>query len=117
MSPSPRELLEFLKSYEWEGLSRADSAALLAVLARAEGELTSRLAADPEVPARRSGEVEEDRLLTPDDVASVLKKPRRAIYSLARRADWQSFVVKVNRKTLRFRESGLRRWLAKRSTS
>jgi predicted DNA-binding transcriptional regulator AlpA len=50
-----------------------------------------------------------DRLLTPDEAAALAGVGRRWLY---RHAANLPFARRINRKTLRFSEAGLRRWLA-----
>jgi len=54
-------------------------------------------------------------MLNVDDVAAILKASRRTVYTLARRQDWRPFTVRVSPRHLRFRESGLRKWLTQRA--
>ena len=77
---------------------RAEAEDLLVELARVQRalELLSGSAAPPAQTAEAS------ELLTPEQVAAMLSKPRTAVYGLARRADWRPFVVRVNKRTLRF---------------
>ena len=91
-------------------LTAPQAGAVLTEMAALQTVLAARLAAPAAAPEPSEN---GDKLLTPDEVAATLQKPRHAIYGLARRADWRAFTVKVNRKTLRFREVGFRRWMAK----
>jgi predicted DNA-binding transcriptional regulator AlpA len=54
---------------------------------------------------------EKDRLLTPKEAAEILGQDARWLY---RHANELPFTRRINRKTLRFQESGLRRWIALR---
>jgi predicted DNA-binding transcriptional regulator AlpA len=52
---------------------------------------------------------EKETLLTVDDAAALIGVNRRWMY---RHAHKLPFTRRINRKTLRFTEAGLRRWLA-----
>jgi hypothetical protein len=52
-----------------------------------------------------------DELLTPDEVAALLKKPRHAIYSMLRSKALAPAVLRINRRTLRVRKEELMRRL------
>ena len=52
---------------------------------------------------------EKDRLLTPEQAASILGQNVRWLY---RHAATLPFTRRISRKNLRFSEAGLRRWLA-----
>jgi len=52
---------------------------------------------------------EPDRLLTPEEAASILGQNVRWLY---RHANKLSFTRRISRKNLRFSEAGLRRWIA-----
>ena len=51
------------------------------------------------------------RLLTVEQAAELTQMSRRALYNAARRVEWKPFVFRINARTLRFREAGLRRWI------
>jgi hypothetical protein len=53
--------------------------------------------------------IENDKMLTADEAAALLRKQRRWIY---RNADRLPFVRRVSRKSLLCSESGLQQWLA-----
>jgi predicted DNA-binding transcriptional regulator AlpA len=52
---------------------------------------------------------EKERLLTPEEAAAILGQNVRWLY---RHANKLPFSRRMNRKTLRFQEAGLRRWIA-----
>jgi hypothetical protein len=52
-----------------------------------------------------------DELLTPDELAALLKKPRHAIYSMLRTKALAPAVLRINRRTLRVRKEELMRRL------
>lgn len=58
------------------------------------------------------GAPEKDRLLTPEEAAEMLGQNVRWLY---RRASNLPFTRRLSRKSLRFSEKGLRRWLATRT--
>jgi hypothetical protein len=91
-------------------LTGSQAAAVLTEMAALQTVLAARLAAADPTPDPSS---DGAGLLTADEVAAILQKPRHSVYQLARRADWRSFTVPINKKTLRFREAGFRRWLTK----
>lgn len=63
-----------------------------------------------EIAAAQNGHgVEKDRLLTPDEAAEILGESKRWLYRHQRQLP---FIKRLSRKSLRFREAGLRRWMA-----
>jgi hypothetical protein len=52
-----------------------------------------------------------DELLTVDEVAALLKKPRAAVYSMLRTRALAPAVLRINRRTLRVRKDELMRRL------
>jgi predicted DNA-binding transcriptional regulator AlpA len=53
--------------------------------------------------------IENDRLVTPEQAAEILGQNVQWVY---RHASQWSFTRRLSRKSLRFSEAGLRRWLA-----
>lgn len=54
---------------------------------------------------------EEDRMLTPDEAAQILRRSRLWVY---RNANRLPFVKRISRKSLLCSEAGVKRWLATR---
>jgi len=78
--------------------------------------LVARLLVEPELaspaaPSSAPATQDEGPMLTPDEAATVLRRPRRWIYRNAKRLP---FVRRISRKTLLCSELGIRRWLATR---
>lgn len=65
-------------------------------------DLATRLA-EPPPPPRLVPRPEDEALITPDELAVILKVSRPSVYSLARRKDWQPYIVRAGRKVLRFK--------------
>jgi hypothetical protein len=88
--------------------------ARLRLLAAAEGiAAVLRTAAVAPVTAPSAGQsTDGDELLTPDEVATLLKKPRHSVYSMLRTKALAPSVVRINRRTLRVRKHELMRRLA-----
>lgn len=91
-------------------LTGVQAAAVLAEMAALQTALAARLAVPEVAPCPAEN---DEEYLTPDQVATMLHKPRHSVYGLARRADWKPFVVRLNKKTLRFRKAGLLRLIAR----
>jgi hypothetical protein len=70
-----------------------------------------RLAAAPTAPVSPEPATDGDELLTADEVAALLKKPRHAIYSMLRTKALAPAVLRINRRTLRVRKEELMRRL------
>lgn len=86
--------------------------ALLAQLASVQAILLSRLVVAPNgAHSQAPAASPKDRYLTVDDASSILCVSPRWLY---RHAKSLPFAHRVNRKTLRFSEVGLRRWAANR---
>lgn len=96
-----------------EELTPQEAAAMLTALAGVQLALANRIltAKAPDPPAKP----DDSTLLKVDDVAVLLNTPRRTVYVMSRRQDWRPFTVRLSRKHLRFREAGLRRWIAQRA--
>ena len=62
-----------------------------------------------ELNGQNASPSETDRLLTPEETATILGQSIRWIY---RHAAKLPFTRRISRKNLRFSEAGLRRWLA-----
>jgi predicted DNA-binding transcriptional regulator AlpA len=84
----------------------------LMAIAGLETALAARLMAGTQMTA----EVKEteDRLLTADEAASLLRVTPRWLY---RRSSRLPFTRRLSRKALRFSETGIRRWMAARKAS
>ena len=94
-------------------LTTTEAAAMLIELASLQAAVATRLRAMP-LPAREAGAVvTEDRLLTAEDVAG---RFGRSIAWVYRQAPHWSFTRRVTRRTIRFSEHGLQRFLAQRRT-
>ena len=98
-----------------DGLTLQRAAALLAEMAALQLAVAARLAVTNCAMHRGPEEIAE-RLLTVEQAAEITQMSRRQLYSAARRTDWEPFVVRINARTLRFRESGLRRRLRAKRT-
>jgi hypothetical protein len=68
-------------------------------------------AAAPTAPVSPEPATNGDELLTADEVAALLKKPRHAIYSMLRTKALAPAVLRINRRTLRVRKEELMRRL------
>jgi hypothetical protein len=64
------------------------------------------------VPVEAPADPEAPKLLGVEQVGAMLGKPKQSVYGLARRADWRPFTLRIDRRTLRFHEDGLRKWMA-----
>lgn len=89
-------------------LDREGLAAVLGELKTLEGRVMGRLllSTGDAVNPR-----EEDRMLTVDEAANMLRRGRQWIY---RNAHTLPFVKRISRKSLLCSEAGLKRWLAAR---
>jgi hypothetical protein len=86
--------------------------ALLAQLASVQVVLLSRLALLPNGnPSQGPVATPEDRYLTADEAAAILRRSRRWLY---RHKKNLPFVRCISRKVILFSEAGLRRWAAAR---
>ena len=86
--------------------------ARLRLLAAAEGiAAVLRTAVVPPATAPSGEQSANDELLTPDEVAALLKKPRHSIYSMLRSKALAPCVLRINRRTLRVRKGELMRRL------
>ena len=94
-------------------LTQHEAAAMLTALAGIQLALANRIltAKPPEPPPKP----DDSKMLKVDEVAALLNTQRRTVYAMSRRQDWRSFAVRLSRKHLRFRESGLRKWIALRA--
>jgi len=86
-------------------LGPEEVAAALEDLAVVRAALVSRLSSVAPSP---NGREHEDRLLTPEQAAARLGLTVRQVY---RRAHRFPFTTRLGRRTLRFSEAGLNRWL------
>lgn len=95
-----------------EELTPQDAATLLTALAGVQLALANRIltAKQPEPPKQ-----DDSKLLKVDEVAALLGTARVAVYRLSQRQDWLPFVVRISRRTLRFREAGLKKWITQRA--
>jgi excisionase family DNA binding protein len=96
-----------------EELTPQEAAAMLTALAGVQLALANRIltAKPPEPPPKP----DDSKMLKVDEVAALLNTPRRTVYDMSRRQDWRAFTVRLSRRHLRFRESGLRKWIAQRA--
>ena len=92
-------------------LTHAEAACALVLLAALQASLAARLQ-EPLAATCREGQLgEQDRLLTANDVAERLGCSVDWVYRQAKR--WP-FSKPLGRKTLRFSEAGLNKWIAAR---
>jgi predicted DNA-binding transcriptional regulator AlpA len=56
---------------------------------------------------------DDSKLLKADDVAALLMTSRDHVYRMSRRLDWWLFAIRISRRNLRFREAGLKKWIAR----
>jgi len=52
-------------------------------------------------------------LISVEEAADLLHVDRRYVWRRSRRRDWAPFVVRVSRKTMRLRRTGLEAWLTR----
>ena len=88
-------------------LSPEGAASALFELGALQAALEARLRAMA-VPSSRVGQPEQDRLLTPDEAANRLGVSLRWLYRNAKRLP---FTRKLTRRTLRFHEAGLEKYI------
>ena len=88
----------------------AEIPALLIQIASVQAILLSRLVVSPNGSKVRQPP-DDDRLLTAEEVAPIMNVTLRWLY---RKAGSLPFTRRINRKTLRFSEQGLRRYMASR---
>jgi predicted DNA-binding transcriptional regulator AlpA len=93
-----------------EEIRQEDVAATLTVMAALEAALAARLMV--EKPKAVDAPEREDRLLTTDEAAALLRVTPQWLY---RRTDRLPFARRLSRKALRFSEAGIRRWMATKS--
>lgn len=94
-----------------DSLSQSEAAALLVQLASLQAAIAARLGVADSGAGVGSKPTEEDRLLTAEDVA---KHFGRSVEWVYRQAKHWNFTRRVTRRTLRFSEAGLQRFLAHR---
>lgn len=90
-------------------VARLDATTVKALMLRAtvaQSALATRLLSDE--PAEP---LPEDRMLTPDEAAQMLRRSRLWIYRNSKRLP---FVKRISRKSLLCSEAGVKRWLATR---
>jgi hypothetical protein len=92
-------------------LSPAEAATALAELAMLQAALMAQLAPKPSASPADRAKPEGDQLLTAEDVAERLQRSVDWVYRQARH--WP-FTRRLTRRTLRFSEAGLQRFLAQR---
>ena len=87
--------------------------ARLRLLAAAEGiaAVLRTAAVAPATAPSAEQSANGDELLTPDEVAALLKKPRHSVYSMLRTKALAPCVLRINRRTLRVRKGELMRRL------
>jgi predicted DNA-binding transcriptional regulator AlpA len=90
-----------------EEIRQEDVATTLTIVAALEAALAARLMVDK--PKAVDAPEREDRLLTTDEAAALLRVTPQWLY---RRADRLPFARRLSRKALRFSEAGVRRWMA-----
>lgn len=56
-----------------------------------------------------------EQWLSPDAAGGLLGKTARWVFTMAKREDWQAFVQRPSRKTLRVERRGLLEWLERRT--
>jgi predicted DNA-binding transcriptional regulator AlpA len=95
-----------------EELTPQEAATMLTALAGVQLALANRIltAKPPDQPRP-----DESKLLKVDDVAAMLMTSRDNVYRMSRRQDWRPFAVRISRRNLRFREAGLKKWIAQRA--
>jgi hypothetical protein len=92
------------------GLSKRAITALLLRTAVVQSALTAALAAEDSREQPASTALEDDRMLTIDEAAAVLRKSRQWFY----RHESLPFIKRISRKSLLCSEVGMKRWLALR---
>lgn len=86
-----------------------EATAALVELAAVQTALAARLHASTPQATRASDREPVDRLLKPEETAKYMSVTLRWLY---RRADKLPFTRRLGRKTLRFSEAGMRRYMA-----
>jgi len=94
-------------------LTSTEAAAMLVELASLQAAVAGRLRTLPATEEVSRAVREEDRLLTAEDVAGRFGRSVAWVY---RQAPQWSFTRRVTRRTVRFSELGLQRFLAQRRT-
>ena len=61
----------------------------------------------------RAGPAASERLLTPEEVAARFDRTVDWVYRQSQKDAWKAFTRRLGRRTLRFSESGLERFLAR----
>lgn len=92
-------------------MSPAEAAALLVELAGLQSALAARLSASPADGTATVSASDAERLLTAEDVAARLQRSVDWVY---RQAKHWPFTRRLTRRTVRFSEPGLQRFLAQR---
>lgn len=92
-------------------LSPEDAATALVELASLQAAVAARLRAAPASSPSPDGPAELDRMLTADEVAGLLNRSRAWVY---RQSKHWPFTRRLTRRTLRFSEAGLQRFLTQR---
>ena len=90
----------------------SELAAAQSALAAAQGALVTRIAVFSGEQDGNGFRSDEDRWLTSDEAASLLRVDRKWLY---RRARTLPFCRRLSRKKLLFSEAGLHRWMATRT--
>jgi hypothetical protein len=93
------------------GLSRSAIAGLLVRSAVVQSALTAALATADSREQPVAIAEDDDRMLTPDEAAVMLRRSRQWIYRNAHRLP---FVRRISRKSLLCSETGMKQWLASR---
>ena len=94
-------------------LSAEEAASTLVELSTLQAALAARLRSAPVVQAAGEDALAADRLLTAEDVAQHFGRSVAWVY---RQANHWSFTRRVTRRTVRFSQAGLHRFLAQRRT-
>jgi predicted DNA-binding transcriptional regulator AlpA len=90
-------------------MSPAEAAALLVELAGLQSALAARLSGSPAAGTATVSRSDADRLLTAEEVAARLQRSVGWVY---RQAKHWPFTRRLTRRTVRFSEAGLQRFLA-----
>ncbi len=92
-------------------LSAAEAAALLIELAYLQAVVAARLSTNPVASPASISDSDSDRLLTAEEVAERLQRSVDWVY---RQAKHWPFTRRLTRRTVRFSEAGLQRFLGQR---
>ena len=92
-------------------LSAAEAAALLIELASLQAVVAARLSTNPAAGPASISDSDSDRLLTAEEVAERLQRSVDWVY---RQAKHWPFTRRLTRRTVRFSEAGLQRFLGQR---